>query len=1466
MPIKNISILSKYKSYELPYLLDGKTSIWDIISPLSEYLSFGNLMDTYWQVHDAGVSTIVGVQEFVRHYMPYFINISSSDFFLDLQDTLVLKHLSLHPIFNVNLLKSSDFYPIIDSYVCELWKVTQKFNDADKLEVLFPEYMMEITRFDIASIDMDGSMYAGISAPTTKIFYPEPFIASPSFVHEDLWFIHILHYQHWLWFMFISLIMFYFITFINVVRWCNLRNKPKRETRGVSRSKCADFITACVPVSWAISIIISESVDATDYYDGFGTGEILVGIRAYQWGWEYFYPRGIDLNYNVNPSYSTLVGNSLKYNNSSSKTLESNSFWKHYQNKKTNKLSTSPAHLILSPTDNSKVINFMDFDSAGLSTYKNSNAFKKIQYFSKVNPQLLYKSNEDYAVKYQKLNTLYLNDTSLYNSSEYNTLRQHGFSVNKSFTNNFATSLDNNSLSKLVNYNYGLNNNNTSSWENYKTNTHSRNSDLKPTSLSSNYSDLINNYSNNESYSSKNLINYPLKSTFVDSNTENKNSSNNFKFLLNSKLLKKNNVGSDSINDIASNNDFVISDTFKNYSNNLLNKDLTYRFIDLKPSSSTLLTSERTPRLLNNLNPSKLNSNYSSSDNSLNALVSESLSSQTTLNQETLFNTSDSNWVIDNSFTRLLSSNLTTPVSEIPLNSNTTNSNSKSFDKFDSANEDLTPSMLQSKEESAPNYLFSNYWLTYWLNTNPTNSISSNLKNVDLDKTFYLPTITKYAEYDFRNWQALELLEDAFWESSFSSYTQDDYFNTLQDMNEYLLFKKQEEAFDTKTRFNGSVLSKKNKTLHKSLSKPFFKNSIHSNNLSSLPIFSEDHFVDSQLMKLNNFKFYTDEISIDSMDEVYDSIKNSNTLLNSNYTNILESGMVSVQPVSYTKILDYFRADYEDSSNSTDFEDNKTLNESPLSLDENSRAFNPVKLRSTARNSIVTFNAIQKVFKSRYDEGRSNARLQDLSNSYNSHLFLTASKTPYERILGKNYESFFNVNLYNTTLSTNFSDFFSVWNSLNTYYIDLPFLVSNTSDSSRHLWFDWQSRWSSIEIQPSSVARYSLSGVPYFNKSSEYSTQFGDELNDSENYFNRLLRARKNYVSNWSYTPYFYNRSMKWNNPNLVSNLLYDSNSITNLKMTLRYSSQFWSNLNISTTSTLNYNHSFSSFNTPGRAFSKPSTLFSSYIYTSNTLVDILSKREYIYRQLFSSKNLIANLPDYLTSSPKNPLINEVLASYPLVDPINFSSELSRDYLYQNYNFLRFTLLKDFLIFVNEGIKNSSLNLNFLNNYLFFYMFSDTKSDTLGKNLDLYKNQYRPMKKGVANMVRLHSTGAIALPIEVRLHILASSKDVIHSWAIPSAGIKIDCVPGYTSHRTMIFLCSGIFWGQCMEICGRFHHWMPIVVYFMKRDLFFLWCTHFMHYSSLDNFFDMTDKQLSDCVKLTSFDTTSWVNEFNKLV
>tara|TARA_B100000497_G_C7695363_1_gene424465 strand:+ start:4718 stop:4999 length:282 start_codon:yes stop_codon:yes gene_type:complete len=92
-----------------------------------------------------------------------------------------------------------------------------------------------------------------------------------------------------------------------------------------------------------------------------------------------------------------------------------------------------------------------------------------------------------------------------------------------------------------------------------------------------------------------------------------------------------------------------------------------------------------------------------------------------------------------------------------------------------------------------------------------------------------------------------------------------------------------------------------------------------------------------------------------------------------------------------------------------------------------------------------------------------------------------------------------------------------------------------------------------------------------------------------------------------------------------------------------------------------------------------------------------------------------------------------------------------------------------------------------------YNLFGLKNSYKNGNAVELYKNPYKPLRKGISSMLRLHATGAIGMPIEVRLQILASSRDVIHSWSVPSAGVKIDCVPGYTSHKIMIFLMEGIY-------------------------------------------------------------------------
>lgn len=73
------------------------------------------------------------------------------------------------------------------------------------------------------------------------------------------------------------------------------------------------------------------------------------------------------------------------------------------------------------------------------------------------------------------------------------------------------------------------------------------------------------------------------------------------------------------------------------------------------------------------------------------------------------------------------------------------------------------------------------------------------------------------------------------------------------------------------------------------------------------------------------------------------------------------------------------------------------------------------------------------------------------------------------------------------------------------------------------------------------------------------------------------------------------------------------------------------------------------------------------------------------------------------------------------------------------------------------------INPTLVNDYLFYYFFDNSKSDLIGKNQQLFKNQFKPLKKGITSMLRLHGTGAVAMPIEMRIRILASSRDIIHS-------------------------------------------------------------------------------------------------------
>ena len=68
------------------------------------------------------------------------------------------------------------------------------------------------------------------------------------------------------------------------------------------------------------------------------------------------------------------------------------------------------------------------------------------------------------------------------------------------------------------------------------------------------------------------------------------------------------------------------------------------------------------------------------------------------------------------------------------------------------------------------------------------------------------------------------------------------------------------------------------------------------------------------------------------------------------------------------------------------------------------------------------------------------------------------------------------------------------------------------------------------------------------------------------------------------------------------------------------------------------------------------------------------------------------------------------------------------------------------------------------------------------------------------------------MPKSVPIKLLITSADVLHCWAVPSLGVKVDAVPGRINQTSIFIKRPGIFHGQCSEICGVNHGFMPIVV------------------------------------------------------
>lgn len=87
----------------------------------------------------------------------------------------------------------------------------------------------------------------------------------------------------------------------------------------------------------------------------------------------------------------------------------------------------------------------------------------------------------------------------------------------------------------------------------------------------------------------------------------------------------------------------------------------------------------------------------------------------------------------------------------------------------------------------------------------------------------------------------------------------------------------------------------------------------------------------------------------------------------------------------------------------------------------------------------------------------------------------------------------------------------------------------------------------------------------------------------------------------------------------------------------------------------------------------------------------------------------------------------------------------------------------------------------------------------------------------------LATDNEVVLPVDTDIQLLVTANDVLHAWAVPAFGVKMDAVPGRTNETWVRIEKEGTFYGQCSELCGTDHGFMPIQVRAVSKEAFAAW-------------------------------------------
>jgi len=148
------------------------------------------------------------------------------------------------------------------------------------------------------------------------------------------------------------------------------------------------------------------------------------------------------------------------------------------------------------------------------------------------------------------------------------------------------------------------------------------------------------------------------------------------------------------------------------------------------------------------------------------------------------------------------------------------------------------------------------------------------------------------------------------------------------------------------------------------------------------------------------------------------------------------------------------------------------------------------------------------------------------------------------------------------------------------------------------------------------------------------------------------------------------------------------------------------------------------------------------------------------------------------------------------------------------------------LLYSMDEIVDPSLTLKVIGHQWYWtYEYSDYAVSEDGSIVfDSYMIPEDDLELGQLRLLEVDNR--VVLPIQTHIRIIITAADVLHSWAVPALGIKCDAVPGRLNQTSLFLKREGVFYGQCSEICGANHGFMPIVVEGVQLNDYLNWISN----------------------------------------